>query len=160
MTAPVSKDKPRGGVRRLFDRFAGLATHAAGNPLAFVLALVVVVAWAVTGPLFGFSETWQLVINTITTVATFLMVFLIQHAQNKDSVAVHLKLNELIASQHNASNRLVSVEDLGEDELAALRAFYSRIAELAKQARGVHESHSLGEAEQSHRQKKRGRGAD
>jgi low affinity Fe/Cu permease len=154
MAAPASNDGPRRGVRRVFDRFASGVTRRAGSPFAFVVALAVVVGWAVSGPLFGFSETWQLVINTATTIVTFLMVFVIQHAQNKDSVAVHLKLNELIASQRSASNRLVSVEDLGEDELAALRAFYCRIAELAKENRGVHESHSLDEADATHGRKR------
>jgi low affinity Fe/Cu permease len=160
MVATAAKDNQRGGVRRLFDRFAGGATRASGSAVTFVLALLVVAAWGVSGPLFGFSEAWQLVINTGTTVVTFLMVFLIQHAQNKDSVAVHLKLNELIASHRAASNRLVAVEDLGEDELAALRAFYCRIADLAKQGRGVHESHSLDEADRSHHKKGAGTGPD
>ena len=148
---------PRRGIRGLFDRFASVATRASGNAVTFVLAVLLVALWATTGPLFGYSETWQLVINTATTIVTFLMVFLIQHAQNKDSVALHLKLNELIASQRSASNRLVAVEDLDEQELAALRAFYCRIAELAKQGKGLHESHSLDEAEASHRTKSKPR---
>lgn len=143
----------RRGLGAMFDRFAGLATRMAGNPVAFSLALGIVLAWAATGPLFGYSETWQLVINTATTVVTFLMVFVIQHAQNKDSVAIHLKLNELIASQRSASNRLVSVEDLEDRELDALRAFYCRIAELAKEGQGLYESHSLDEAVENHSKK-------
>lgn len=157
MTTIAPKATPRHGIGAVFDRFAGLATRAAGNPAAFVLAMLAVLGWAVTGPLFHYSETWQLVINTATTIVTFLMVFVIQHAQNKDSVALHLKLNELIASHRGASNRLVSVEDLDERELAALRQFYCRIADLAKEGRGLHDSHSLDEAEQSHRLKKSAR---
>ncbi|HET7845114.1 MAG TPA: low affinity iron permease family protein [Xanthomonadales bacterium] len=157
MSTIVPKYAPRRGLAALFDRFAGLATHTAGHPLAFVLALAIVVAWAVTGPLFGFSEVWQLVINTATTIVTFLMVFVIQHAQNKDSVAIHLKLNELIASQRTASNRLVSVEDLDDRELDALRAFYCRIAELAKEGQGLYESHSLDEAVENHSKKGKAR---
>ena len=110
----------RATVLHLFDRFAGGATRHAGSPTAFVLAVGVVVAWALTGPMFGYSETWQLVINTGTTIVTFLMVFLIQQSQNKDAVAVHLKLNELLASHREASNMLVSIEDLDEDELRQL----------------------------------------
>lgn len=148
----------RHGIRGAFDRFAAGATRASGSAAAFAISLLVVAGWAASGPLFGFSETWQLVINTATTVVTFLMVFLIQHAQNKDSVALHLKLNELIASQRAASNRLVAVEDLDERELVALRAFNCRIAELAKQGRGLHESHSLDEADQVHQLKSRAQG--
>lgn len=148
----------RHGIRGVFDKFAAGATRASGSAITFAVALFVVAAWAASGPVFAFSETWQLVINTATTIITFLMVFLIQHAQNKDSVALHLKLNELIASQRSASNRLVAVEDLDEHELIALRAFYCRIAELAKQGQGLHESHSLDEADQVHKLKSKAQG--
>jgi low affinity Fe/Cu permease len=131
-----------------FDRFAGAVTRAVGTPVAFVIALSTILAWAITGPMFGFSETWQLVVNTGTTIVTFLMVFLIQQSQNKDSVAVHLKLNELLASHHEASNRVVAVEDLDETELQTLREFYCKLAEMAKQNGGVKETHSLDEAEE------------
>lgn len=129
-----------------FDRFAGTATRSAGSPAAFVVAVIVVAAWAITGPMFDYSETWQLVINTGTTIVTFLMVFLIQQSQNKDAVAVHLKLNELLASHREASNMLVSIEDLDEEELRQLVAFYRHLAELADKEGGLKASHSLDEA--------------
>lgn len=144
-----------GGVRGAFDRFAGKATRAVGSAYTFVVALLLVLAWAMSGSLFAYSQNWQLVVNTGTTIVTFLVVFLIQHSQNKDSLAVHLKLNELIASQREASNRLVAVEDLDEAELQQVAAFYRRIAHLAEKSRGVKESHSLDEAEAAHARKSR-----
>ena len=140
-----------------FDRFAGAATRHAGSPTAFVMAVFVVVAWAVTGPMFGYSETWQLVINTGTTIVTFLMVFLIQQSQNKDAVAVHLKLNELLASHREASNMLVAIEDLDEEELRQLAAFYRHLAELAEQEGGLKCSHSLDEANMNTAKKREAR---
>ncbi|GJG95172.1 low affinity iron permease family protein [Cupriavidus pauculus] len=137
----------------LFDHFAGAATRQAGSPLAFALAVFVVAAWAISGPLFGYSETWQLVINTGTTIVTFLMVFLIQQSQNKDSIAVHLKLNELLASHREASNHLVAIEDLDEEELRALVAFYRQLAKLADEEGDVKCSHSIDEARQNHESK-------
>jgi low affinity Fe/Cu permease len=148
---PDGKRRARG----LFDRFAGVATRVSGNSFTFMLAAAMIVVWALSGPIFGFSETWQLVINTGTTIVTFLMVFLIQHAQNKDSRAVHLKLNELLASHARASNRLVAVEDLDEDSLEQLHRFYCQLAELAERAGGVKASHSFDEAEQLHSRKQR-----
>ena len=106
------------------ERFARKATNWAGSTFSFVLAVGVIVAWAATGPIFHFSDTWQLVINTGTTVVTFLMVFLIQRTQNKDSHAIHLKLNELVAAMKGASNRLISVEDLSEAETFTLIQHY------------------------------------
>ncbi|MBB3014927.1 low affinity iron permease family protein [Cupriavidus alkaliphilus] len=147
----------RATVLHLFDRFAGGATRHAGSPTAFVLAVGVVVAWALTGPMFGYSETWQLVINTGTTIVTFLMVFLIQQSQNKDAVAVHLKLNELLASHREASNMLVSIEDLDEEELRQLVTFYRQLAELADQEDGIKTSHSLDEARENHAAKRHAR---
>jgi low affinity Fe/Cu permease len=117
------------------------------------LAVLTIVVWLATGPLFGFSDTWQLVINTGTTVVTFLMVFLIQRAQNKDSRAVHLKLNELVAALKGASNRLINVEDLTEEEGRALHEHYCVLVELAKADQKVTQSHSVEEAEQRHRRK-------
>src|SRR6187431_242109 len=111
-------------LKLLFDRFSTSVTRVTGRPVAFILAVVIILVWAATGPLFDFNETWQLVINTGTTIITFLMVFVIQQSQNKDTVALHLKLNELIAANKNASNRLIDIEDLTEDELIALKAFY------------------------------------
>jgi low affinity Fe/Cu permease len=126
------------------DRFATLAcrvSNAAGSFWAFALALFVVIAWGLTGPIFSFSETWQLVINTSTTIVTFLMVFVIQHAQNKDMRAVQLKLNELIAALEGASNRLIDVEDLTDREIEALLGRYRHLVKSAKiLAPGAHTS--------------------
>jgi len=128
-----------------FDRFASAVTRWAGTPTAFSLAVAVVAIWALVGPLFKFSQGWQLVINTGTTIVTFLMVFLIQQSQNKDSVALHLKLNELLASHRNASNRLIGIEDLDEQDLRDVATFYARLAERAKQMGCVKETHSIDE---------------
>lgn len=146
----ASVGRPSHRLMHLFDRFAGSATRHAGSPVAFTLAVLVVAAWALTGPMFDYSETWQLVINTGTTIVTFLMVFLIQQSQNKDSVAVHLKLNELLASHREASNHLVSIEDLDEEELRQLVKFYRHLADLADQEGDVSVSHSLDEADEIH----------
>src|SRR5690348_14943389 len=108
-------------LMNLFDRFANKVTRVTGSPVAFIVAAAIIVVWAVTGPVFGFSDTWQLVINTGTTIVTFLMVFVIQQSQNKDTVALHLKLNELIAATKTASNRLIDVEDLSETELNTIK---------------------------------------
>jgi low affinity Fe/Cu permease len=126
--------KEDSAVEELFAKVAGKASQAAGSFWTFSLALLVVLVWAATGPIFRFSETWQLVINTGTTIVTFLMVFVIQHAQNKDMRAVQLKLNELIAAVEGASNRLIDVEDLSDRELEHL---YSRFRHLAKTAQRV-----------------------
>ncbi|WP_053573037.1 low affinity iron permease family protein [Caballeronia cordobensis] len=115
-------------LTRAFDKFASLVTRWAGSPAAFCLAVLTVVSWIVTGPIFHYSDGWQLVINTGTTIVTFLMVFLIQQSQNKDSVALHLKLNELLASHRAASNQLIGIEDASEDELRRLAAAYLRLS--------------------------------
>jgi len=133
-----------------FDAFARRATELAGSTGAFTLAVFVVLVWAATGPLFHYSDTWQLVINTGTTVVTFLMVFLIQRSQNKDSLAVHLKLNELVASVQGSSNRLINVEDLTGAELQTLHRHYARLAALAKQEEDLRRTHSIEEAEARH----------
>lgn len=144
----------------LAERFARSATAFSGSTTALVLAGSVVLAWALSGPLFGFSETWQLVINTGTTVVTFLMVFLIQRAQNKESLAVQLKLNELVAAMQGASNRMVNVEDLSEDELGVLHEHYATLARLAKEETDLRASHSVDEAGGRHRSKMRARGTN
>ncbi|ACC73908.1 low affinity iron permease family protein [Paraburkholderia phymatum] len=118
-------------VTRAFDRFASTVTRWAGSPVAFGVAVIAIVAWLVSGPLFHYSDAWQLVINTGTTIVTFLMVFLIQQSQNKDSVAVHLKLNELLASHHAASNKLIGIEDASEDDLRRIADAYLKLAEKA-----------------------------
>jgi low affinity Fe/Cu permease len=119
-------------VDEFFNRIAKATSRAAGHPIAFVLAMAVIAIWAVTGPIFGFSDTWQLVINTGTTIATFLMVFLIQNTQNRDQAAVQIKLDELIRVQLGAHNVMLDLEDLTEPQLEKLRARYE---ELAKDAR-------------------------
>ena len=127
----------------LFERFANAATKFTGSSPAFIGAATIVVLWALTGPLFDYSETWQLVINTGTTIITFLMVFLIQKAQNKDGKAIQLKLNELIAAHERASNRMVDIEDLTEAELDQLHKFYVKLSALAKKENDIHCSHSI-----------------
>lgn len=138
-----------------FDRLAMSAVRGTGSSVAFALATVTVVVWAAAGPAFGFSETWQLVINTSTTIVTFLMVFLIQHAQNKDSDAIHLKLNELLAAQPGASNRLIAGEELDERTIERLKEHYRHLVELSAKAEEVSESHSIEEAVRRHRDKRR-----
>jgi low affinity Fe/Cu permease len=142
-------------ARHASEALAHRATRFTGSTTAFAIAVTLILVWIVTGPVFGFSDTWQLVINTGTTVVTFLMVFLIQRAQNKDALAIHLKLNELVAAQHGASNRLVNVEDLTEDDLATLHQHYRRLAEMAEREQSLTKSHSVEEAESRHRSKQR-----
>jgi low affinity Fe/Cu permease len=132
------------------SRFATVVTHWTGSTVGFILALLVIVVWAATGPIFHWSDTWQLVINTGTTIITFLMVFLIQRSQNKDSLAIQLKLNELVAAMEGASNRLISVEDLSEQELGVLHIHFQRLAEMAQLDERLNESHSIDEAEARH----------
>ena len=141
-------------LSRTLESFSTAVTKWAGSSSAFAIAVLVIIVWASTGPLFGFSDTWQLVINTGTTIVTFLMVFLIQRSQNKDALAIHLKLNELVAASSRASNRLVEVEDLGEEELNVLRAYYVHLARLAKKEARLSESHSIEEAAQHHELKR------
>jgi low affinity Fe/Cu permease len=113
-------------VMAAFDRFASVVTKKAGSPIAFALAVCMVVVWAVTGPLFDYSETWQLVINTGTTIVTFLMVFVIQQSQNKDCQAVHLKLDELLKAEKNARNEMIDIEYLSEEQLQQLEAQFKQ----------------------------------
>jgi|SRR5262245_29237557 len=122
------KDRPKTWAQ-LFSDLACATARYAGHPLAFLTATTLVVVWALTGPLFGFSDTWQLVINTSTTIVTFLMVFLIQHTQNRDTLAIQLKLSELIIAVQPAENKLAAAEDLSEEELEALHAQYRSRAE-------------------------------
>lgn len=136
--------------RSAFDTIATKAAKAAGSSWAFGCAMFVVVTWAATGPLFNFSETWQLVINTGTTIVTFLMVFLIQKAQNKDSLAIQLKLNELVASHEYASNRLVDVEGMTEDEMLVIQKYYVYLSKLTKKEESLRSSHSIDEAKEQH----------
>lgn len=144
----------RGSV---LERLSASITRWTGSAAAFGVACAVVIAWLVSGPIFGYSDTWQLVINTGTTIATFLMVFLLQRSQNKESLAIQLKLNELVAAIEGASNRLIDVEDLSEHELHVLHAHFARLAAMAKSHRNLTESHSIEEAEQRHERKLRPR---
>jgi low affinity Fe/Cu permease len=136
------------------ERLSTTITRWTGSTSAFALACAVIVVWVVTGPIFGFSDTWQLVINTGTTIVTFLMVFLIQRAQNKDAMAIQLKLNELVAAIEGASNRLIDVEDLSEEELVALHRYYAQLVRMAKKDNKLTASHSVEEAEARHAAKK------
>lgn len=147
-------------LSRIFSSFSHAVTYLTGRPAAFITAMSVVVAWALSGPFFGFSDTWQLVINTGTTIVTFLMVFVIQQSQNKDTIAIHLKLNELIAASRFASNRVVNIEDLTEEELAVLKKFYIHLAELSKKDQDLFASHSIDEAKDVHQQKRAGHKMD
>jgi len=142
--------KKRNAVSQSLEKFSYEATRATGTSVAFVVAVTVILVWAITGPLFHFSDTWQLVINTGTTIVTFLMVFLIQRAQNKDALAIHLKLNEIVAAMEGASNRLIDVEDLSEPEIDALRAYYKRLIELAREDEVLTATHSIEEAATRH----------
>lgn len=145
--------KSKGSFSARFQRFAQKVTRVAGSSMAFMLAILVILVWGITGPLFNFSDTWQLVINTGTTIITFLMVFIIQQSQNKDSLALQLKLNELIACEERASNRLIDVEDLTQEELEVLKKFYVKLADLAKEANDLHTSHSVDDADDVHEEK-------
>jgi low affinity Fe/Cu permease len=116
-----------------FTRFSKETSRVAGRPLTFALAVIVLVAWAVTGPMFDYSDTWQLIINTGTTIVTFLMVFLIQATQNRDTEALHLKLDEIIRAIHGAKNSFINLEELDEEELTKLHEEYNRLAEKARQ---------------------------
>jgi low affinity Fe/Cu permease len=118
--------------RSQFGSFAKSAARAAGHPLAFLLAAAIIVLWALVGPLFGFGDTWQLVINTATTIITFLMVFLIQNTQNRDSAAMQIKLDELIRATRGAHNALLDLEELEEDQLEAWRRSYEQLAADAR----------------------------
>jgi low affinity Fe/Cu permease len=125
-------------VTRAFDRFASTVTRWAGSPVAFGVAVIAIAVWLILGPIFHYSDGWQLVINTGTTIVTFLMVFLIQQSQNKDSVAVHLKLNELLASHSGANNKLIGIEDASEEDLRRIADAYLQLAEQAgKRHRGA-----------------------
>jgi low affinity Fe/Cu permease len=137
----------------LFDRIAQQVTRIAGSPYAFLVAFLVILGWAVTGPLFNYSDTWQLVINTGTTIITFLMVFVIQQTQNKDTIALQLKLNELIACNESASNRLIDIEDLTEQELLVVKKFYVKLAKLAEKEEDLYGTHSLDDASMNHERK-------
>jgi low affinity Fe/Cu permease len=137
-----------------FESFASTATKASGSPIAFAIAFLIVLIWGMSGPLFHFSQTWQTVISTITTIITFLMVFLIQKSQNKDSLAIQLKLNELVAANEFASNRLLNVEKMTEDELKVIHKYYSKLSDFTKKEDTMTQSHSIDESNELHDIKK------
>ncbi len=141
--------EPSTHKKNIFENLASNVAKATGSTPAFIIAVSLVIIWLITGPLFHYSETWQLIINTGTTIITFLMVFLIQKVQNKDSLAIQLKLNELLAAHEMASNRMVNVEGLSEEELKMIQEYYCRLNEVAKNSSSLHESHSIDEAEQN-----------
>ena len=145
--------RPKSSLGQRLERLSHAVTAWTGSSWAFALAAAIIIVWLITGPLFHFSDTWQLVINTGTTIVTFLMVFLIQRTQNKDSLAIQLKLNEIVAAIPGASNRLIDIEDLSEAELMKLHEFYSRLAALAKKEVDLLRSHSIEEAELHHKHK-------
>lgn len=137
-----------------FEKISAAVTKASGSSAAFVIAFGVILVWLLIGPFVKFSTTWQLAINTITTITTFLMVFLIQRGQNKDSVAIHLKLNELVVAHEFASNRLVAVENITEEELKVLQKYYKHIAALTGEDLPLTESHSIEQANARHESQK------
>ena len=132
--------------KNTFERLSTIVTRKAGSTGAFILALSVILVWLMLGPLFHYSDTWQLVINTGTTIITFLMVFLIQQSQNKDTLALQIKLNELIAANKNASNRLIDSEDLSAEELEVLKKFYIKISDATKREEDLKKTHSIEDA--------------
>lgn len=142
-----------GTADRRLEHFSQAVSDFTASSRAFALAAAVIVAWALLGPLFAYSNTWQLVINTGTTIVTFLMVFLIQRSQNKSSLAMQLKLNELVAALEGASNRLIDVESFSERELAALHLYYRELASLAAKAGKLTDTHSVEEARAKHSRK-------
>jgi low affinity Fe/Cu permease len=126
-------------MRKAFRKFATAISRAVGSPWAFLLAALLIVGWGLSGPVFGYSDTWQLVINTTTTIITFLMVFLIQNTQNRDAEAIHLKLDELIRAVQTARTRLVDLEDLSDEQLDELRKEFQKLRELHRND-GDHEA--------------------
>jgi low affinity Fe/Cu permease len=141
-----NKTKEKNQFHNKFEKISSKITKATGSPSAVLIVCMVIIVWALTGPFFHYSDTWQLLINTSTTIVTFIMVFIIQHSQNKDTVAIQLKLNELIATNNKASNRLVNIEELTEEELTTLKEFYVTLAKLSAKEKDIFKSHSIDEA--------------
>ena len=137
--------------KSFFERLSSKITAFTGSPSGLICAVSVVILWALAGPIFKYSENWQLVINTSTTIITFLMVFLIQKTQNKDSKAIQLKLNELISTNEKASNRMVDIEDLTENELDKLHEFYEKLSSITEKDDDIHRSHSIDSLQEIHR---------
>jgi low affinity Fe/Cu permease len=149
----MAKHKGKGTLGARLEHFSEAVTRWTGTTMAFAIALAIILIWALLGPVFHYSSTWQLVINTGTTIITFLMVFLIQRTQNKESMALQLKLNELVAAMKGASNRLIDVESLSEHELVALHRHYAELAKLAAKEVDITQSHSVDEARRRHSSK-------
>jgi low affinity Fe/Cu permease len=149
------KKSNKSGMNEIFEKFASKMTMLTGRPQAFLIALGIIIVWGVTGPIFKFSDTWQLVINTGTTIVTFLMVFLIQQSQNKDSLSIQLKLNEIVAAMEGASNRLINVEELSQEELVVLHKYYHKLSMMAAKEESINKSHSVEEATIKHEIKHR-----
>lgn len=155
-TPAIDSDLPtntHGKKGNIFERIAIELTKFSGGTPAFIIALLIIIVWASTGPVFNYSETWQMIINTTTTIVTFLMVFLIQRGQNKDTLAVQLKLNEIIASIQGASNRIIDIEDLSERDLKILKSHYMKLSKLYEKEVDIKQSHSIEEAEKRHSKK-------
>jgi low affinity Fe/Cu permease len=146
----VTRPAPALSGGGIIERMARKLTDFTGSTAAFLIASMSVIVWAALGPVFGYSNNWQMVINTATTIVTFLMVFLIQRAQNKDSLAIHLKLDELVAAHHGASNRLVSAEELSEEDLELLRRHYRELVRAAHREEDLRCAHSVDEDQGSH----------
>jgi low affinity Fe/Cu permease len=153
MTLSLGMAKHTGGLAHTFEAFSERVTKWTGSTAAFITGTGVILVWGILGPVFHYSNTWQLVINTGTTIITFLMVFLIQRSQNKDALAIHLKLNELVAAVHGASNRLIDVEAMSEEELRTLERYYGELAELARKDSNFLRSRSVEEARSRHSEK-------
>ena len=133
-----------------FEKAASHVTNASGSNAAIVFAFSIVLFWLICGPIVNYSEQWQLIINTSTTIITFLMVFLIQKSQNKDALAMHLKLNELVAAHELASNRLVDIENMSEQELKVIQKYYSKLSTFIRNEVNLQQSHSIDEVEVDH----------
>ena len=149
MKRPIKRAK-----LKFFEKASYSVAKASGSNVAIISAFLVVIIWLVSGPIAHYSEQWQLVINTGTTIVTFLMVFLIQKSQNKDALAIQLKLNELVAANELASNRMVDVENITEDELKIIQKYYSKLSLFAQNEESLQQSHSIDEAKASHNIKK------
>ena len=150
MTKQRKGHQRNGRAKLAAGGLAAAVTQWTGSKWGFGTALATIVVWAITGPIFRWSDTWQLVINTGTTIVTFLMVFLIQRTQNKDGLAIQLKLNELVAAMQGASNRIIDIENLSEEELKTLQAHYQRLVEMSRKDVDISKSHSVEEAEDRH----------
>ncbi|PWT71527.1 MAG: low affinity iron permease family protein [Bacteroidetes bacterium] len=148
------KAKKEENGKPFFERFSYSVTKATGSTPAFVVALFLILIWAISGPFFHFSQAWQIFINTATTIITFLMVFIIQKEQNKDSHAIQLKLNELVAAHDLASNRLVNVENMSEEEMKTIQKYYDQLSRMAKNENSPQQSHSIDEVQAPEKIKK------